>query len=108
MCSKLDINEFQRAFRALGLKKRSGEKMQIDQAMFNAFDSNGDGVVTLAELEANLFIGTRQKIEDKLDEGWRFDKKRWAESTARHAKLSKRGGCQPAGRAGGLGGDDLI
>ena len=29
----LDMGEFQRAFRALGLKKRSGAKMDIDQKM---------------------------------------------------------------------------
>lgn len=34
----LSMREFQRAFRALGLKKRSGEKMNVDLAMFNSFD----------------------------------------------------------------------
>ena len=82
----LDIGEFQRAFRALGLKKRSGAKMEVDQAMFNAFDTNGDGKVSLYELEENLFPATREKIEEKLDQGWKFDKKKWDASVARHAK----------------------
>ena len=79
--------EFQRAFRALGLKKRSGAKMDVDQKMFNAFDTNGDGRVSLAELEENLFPATRAKIEEKLDAGWKFDAKRWAASVARHSKI---------------------
>ena len=83
----LDIGEFQRAFRALGLKKRSGAKMEVDQKMFNAFDTNRDGRVSLAELEENLFPATRAKIEEKLDAGWKFDKKRWDASVARHSKI---------------------
>ena len=50
----LDMREFMRAFRALGLSKRSGEKLTVDEAMFRSFDQNDDGVVTLAELEQNL------------------------------------------------------
>ena len=46
----LSMREFQRAFRALGLKKRTGEKMEVDQAMFDSFDTNGDGVVSLKDL----------------------------------------------------------
>ena len=34
---KLDIHEFARAFRALGLPKRNGDKLEIDQATFQAF-----------------------------------------------------------------------
>ena len=34
----------------LHLKKRSGEKMEVDQAMFNSFDTNGDGVASLKGL----------------------------------------------------------
>merc|ERR1711959_213308 len=33
---KLSIHEFARAFRALGLPKRDGEKMEMDQAMFKS------------------------------------------------------------------------
>ena len=34
---------------------------------------------------------SRAKIEEKLDAGWKFDTKRWAESIARHGRwdLSK-------------------
>ena len=48
--SSRGLREFMRAFRALGLEKRSGGKMQIDEAMFKSFDTNGDGVVSLAEV----------------------------------------------------------
>ena len=82
----LDMGEFQRAFRAIGLQKRSGEKMKVDEAMFTSFDTNGDGHVSLAEFDENLFPRTRAKIEEKLDQGWVFDQKKWAESCARHAK----------------------
>ena len=81
----LSMREFQRAFRALGLKKRTGEKMEVDQAMFNSFDTNGDGVVSLKEFEENLYPATRKKIEEKLDSGWTFDANAWAASQARHA-----------------------
>ena len=64
------MGEFKRGFRALGLKKRSGEDLEMDAAMFASFDTNKDGVVTLEEFEANLFEKTRKKIEEKLDGGW--------------------------------------
>ena len=82
----LDMGEFQRAFRALGLKKRSGQKLDIDQKMFDSFDTNGDGMISVVEFEANLFPKTRAKIEEKLDAGWKFDQKRWDESVKRHAR----------------------
>ena len=83
---KLDIWEFARAFRALGLPKRDGSQLDMDQDMFKSFDTNGDGVVDLAELNAGLKPKTRRKIEAKLDGGWKFDKKTWDESVARHAR----------------------
>lgn len=43
----LSMEEFQRAFRAIGLKKRSGDKVEVDEAMFKSFDTNGDGKVSL-------------------------------------------------------------
>ena len=82
---KLPMRDFMRAFRALGLEKRSGEKMKIDEEMFKQFDTNGDGAVTLEEFEANLLEKTRQKIVDKLDAGWTFDGEKWEQSQARHA-----------------------
>jgi len=82
----LDIGEFQRAFRAIGLKKRSGAKMEVDQAMFNSFDTNGDGMISIAEFEENLYPKTRAAIEAKLDEGWVFDQAKWDASVARHSR----------------------
>ena len=38
---ELDFREFQRAFRALGLKKRDGTKHEVDMEMFKSFDTNG-------------------------------------------------------------------
>ena len=70
----LGMREFMRAFRALGLEKRSGEKMAIDEAMFKSFDTNGDGYVSLEELEANLKPKTRRKIEHILENGWTLQK----------------------------------
>jgi len=83
---KLDMHEFGRAFRALGLKKRTGEKLEMDVAMFKSFDTNGDGVVDLKELDAGLLPKTRRKIEEKLDAGWKFDAEAWAASVARHSR----------------------
>ena len=37
----LDFNEFQRAFRAIGLKKRDGTKYDVDMEMFKSFDKSG-------------------------------------------------------------------
>ena len=73
----LNLGEMQRAFRAIGLKKRSGAKLEVDQAMFDSFDTNGDGMVSLAEFDANLKPKTRAAIEAKLSEGWVFDKAKW-------------------------------
>eukprot|EP00325_Prymnesiales_sp_UTEX-LB-985_P009048 CAMPEP_0174694224 /NCGR_PEP_ID=MMETSP1094-20130205/833_1 /TAXON_ID=156173 /ORGANISM="Chrysochromulina brevifilum, Strain UTEX LB 985" /LENGTH=259 /DNA_ID=CAMNT_0015890381 /DNA_START=58 /DNA_END=833 /DNA_ORIENTATION=+ len=87
---KLDIYEIARAFRALGLPKRSGEKMDIDKATFKSFDTNGDGYVTMEELDANLYDKTREKIEACIDKGWKFDKKTWDESVARHKKYDMK------------------
>jgi len=81
---KLSMRELQRAFRALGLKKRSGGKMEVDQAMFNSFDTNRDGFIDVYEFERNLYPETRRKIEEKLDGGWVFSKEAWEASMARH------------------------
>jgi Ca2+-binding EF-hand superfamily protein len=81
---KLTLREFMRAFRALGLEKRSGEKMTLDEAMFKSFDTNGDGFVDLKEFQAGLLPKTRKKIEQKLEGGWKFDKEKWDASVERH------------------------
>jgi len=85
---KLDIYEIARAFRAMGLPKRDGEKMEMDHAMFKAFDTNGDGYVSMEELDANLKPKTRRKIEMALEGGWKFDKATWEASVARHKKYN--------------------
>ena len=41
--------------------------------------------MSLKEFEENLYPATRKKIEEKLDSGWTFDSKAWADSQARHA-----------------------
>ena len=41
----LDMRELKRAFRALGLKKRDGEKYDLDMMTFKSMDVNGDGKV---------------------------------------------------------------
>ena len=40
----LDIRELQRAFRAIGMEKRKGEKFELDVETFKSFDTNGDEV----------------------------------------------------------------
>jgi len=82
----MDIGEFQRAFRAIGLKKRDGSKYEVDQEMFNSFDSNGDGKISLQEFEDNVKPRTRAKLEEMVNAGWKFDAELWAASQARHAK----------------------
>lgn len=47
---RLELREFRRAFRALGLEKRSGAQAAVDLRMFRSFDSNGDGYITLQEV----------------------------------------------------------
>lgn len=104
---KLTIHEFGRAFRALGLPKRDGTKMEMDIQMFKSFDTNGDGFADLNEIDAGLLPKTRRKIEYKLKEGWTFDAETWKKSCERHARwdMSKvfkqfdRDGCaSPAAR----------
>ena len=73
-----------RAFRALGLPKRDGGKMEVDEAMFKSFDTNGDGFVDLKEFQENLLPKTRKKIEQKLESGSTFDKEKWDASVERH------------------------
>ena len=37
----LQIGELKRAFRAIGLEKRKGEKFELDEKTFSSFDVNG-------------------------------------------------------------------
>jgi Ca2+-binding EF-hand superfamily protein len=83
----LDIGEFRRALRAIGLPKRSGEKADLDEFTFKAMDTDCDGKLSVQEFDANMPLALRAKIEEKLDEGWVFDRKKWAASVARHAKV---------------------
>jgi len=85
---KLDIYEIARAFRAMGLPKRDGEKMEMDHQMFKSFDVNGDGYVSMDELDQMIKPKTRKKIEQKLEAGWKFDKATWDASVARHKKYN--------------------
>ena len=84
----LQIDELKRAFRAIGMKKRDGTKFEVDQKMFDSFDTNKDGKVSLAEFEANLHDKTRAKIEAELNKGWVFDKAKWDASKERHSKIN--------------------
>ena len=61
----LDMGELKRAFRAIGLAKRTGEKYELDEATFKSFDTNGDGKVSIEELSAKAPEGLRQAIEEK-------------------------------------------
>ena len=57
--------------------------MEMDKAMFKSFDTNGDGLISMEELDANLKPKTRRKIELLLEGGWKFDKAAWDISIAR-------------------------
>merc|ERR1719272_1724076 len=87
---KLDIYEISRAFRAIGMPKRDGTKMDMDHATFKSFDTNGDGVISMEELDKGLKPKTRRKIELLLEGGWVFDKEKWEASIARHNKYDMK------------------
>lgn len=81
----LSMGELQRAFRAIGLPKRSGEKLELDAQMFKQMDTDGNGMIDVIEFENNLPDDVREKLEEKLNGGWEFDPQLWAESQARNA-----------------------
>merc|ERR1712072_268371 len=83
---KLTIHEMARAFRALGLEKRAGEKLELDLKMFKEFDLNGDGYCDLSEIQRGMNPKVRNLIEAKLEAGWKFNKEEWDASVARHAR----------------------
>ena len=57
---------------------------------FKSFDTNGDGLVSMDELDAGLKPKTRRKIENILEGGWKFDKPTWDASVARHKKYDMK------------------
>merc|ERR1712085_144739 len=87
---KLDIYEISRAFRAIGMPKRDGTKMEMDHATFKSFDTNGDGVISMEELDKGLKPKTRRKIEVLLEAGWAFDKEKWDASVACPSATARR------------------
>ena len=46
----------------------------------------GDGYVSMEELDKNMPPALRAKIEKKVELGWTFDKTTWDASVARHKK----------------------
>ena len=67
------------------MEKRKGEKFELDEKTFKSFDTNGDGKISLDELNANLHPKTRAKIEKLVADGFKFDAAKWEESQARHS-----------------------
>jgi len=82
----LDFREMQRAFRAMGLKKRTGGKYELDEMMFKSFDENGDGKVSLEEFENNMPDALREKLDEIVEGGWEFSPMLWEASVNRHAR----------------------
>ena len=68
------------AFRAIGLKRRSGKKAIMDERMFRSFDTDGDGKISPQEFEDNLLPDTRAAIEACLNKGFQFDPDLWKAS----------------------------
>lgn len=74
----LTMMELMRAFRAIGLPNREGEKLEMDRKMFQMMDTDGSGMVSLDEFEENLPDDVRAKIVEKLEAGWVFEPAKWS------------------------------
>ena len=80
----LQFDEMKRAFRAIGLM-RKGQKFELDDVTFKAFDTEKDNKVSLEEFTANIHPKTLAKIEQLVAGGWTFDAEKWKSSAERHA-----------------------
>ena len=82
-----------RAQRAIGLKKRDGEKLAMDQEMFRSFDINGDGKVRAHALQATA------RYERPRAAGDRALRKPGGKRTRAHVGRSAGRGCGRRRRA---------
>ena len=60
----------------MGLKKREGEKRELDEMCFHAMDSDGDGMISLDEFENNMPTSLRIKLDEVIGGGWVFDEEK--------------------------------
>ena len=74
----LTMMELMRAFKAIGLPKREGEKLEMDRKMFQMLDVDGSGMVSLDEFEEHLPDDVSAKIIEKLEAGWVFEPQKWS------------------------------
>ena len=63
----MTLREFMRAFRALGLPKRDGGKMTVDEAMFKSFDTVRCRV---GSRECDTYCGARSLPSRPLSHVW--------------------------------------
>ena len=74
----LTMMELMRAFKAIGLPKREGEKLEMDRKMFQMLDVDGSGMVSLDEFEEHLPDDVSAKIIEKLEAGGVFEPQKWS------------------------------